>query len=66
MPKSLPAPQTALANFEDEDNFEDDEDFESSASTGSGWHWIWLVLGLTAAIGFFALGRLFFIARTQT
>lgn len=56
MSQILPVHQSPLAQFPNGDNFEDDEDFENLTDDGPGRHWIWLVLGLAAAIGFFALG----------
>jgi competence ComEA-like helix-hairpin-helix protein len=57
MPKVLPASQSPLTTLSDGDNFEDDEIFENFENEPR-LHWIWLVIGVAAAIGLFALGAL--------
>lgn len=58
MPKIFPPSPSTLATQRDGDDFEGDEYFENSPEATPRLHWIWLALGIAAAIGFFALGVL--------
>jgi competence ComEA-like helix-hairpin-helix protein len=56
MPKTLPPSQSPIIVLPDGDDFDTDDDFGNFDEDPSRWHWIWLVMGIAAAIGFFALG----------
>lgn len=53
MPRSLPSPPAPLALIDESDDFDGSGKLPEDTSRR---HWIWLVLGLSAAIGLFALG----------
>jgi comEA protein len=64
MTKILPAPQSPLARFPEDDDFDDNfDDNEEFLEETSRLNWIWLALGIAAAIGLFALG-MFSTSRT--